>query len=213
MEGKKLIIFDKDGTLMDTAPGSMRAVVRTAEMLGKKVPSEEDMLRSFCGSFGHNIKWLLDLTDEEQIPAIMTYVKLYGEDEGYYDFREYPGMSEVIAELSGRYMLSVATMMYTDFALKSLSAMDVDGCFLTIRGVALDHWVSKLDLIKECMEFAEVTPDETVMVGDSHDDLESAKAAGIDFVAVTYGFDFTEEECREKGILHANSPQELLEIL
>ena len=213
MDGKKLIIFDKDGTLMDASPGSMKAVVRIAETMGKPVPSEDQMLKSFCGSFGHNIMWLLGLKQEEQIPAIMSYVKFYGEDEGYYDYKEYPGLSDTIVELSGKYMLSVATMMYTDFAEKALASMDIDGCFLTIRGVALDHWVSKVDLIRECMEFADVTPEETVMIGDSHDDMESARATGVDFIAVTYGYDFTEEECREKGIPYARTPAELLNIL
>ena len=213
MEGKKLIIFDKDGTLMDASSGTRKAVITMAERMGKRVPSEEEMYRSFCGSFGHNIKWLLDLTDDEQIPAVLEYVKVYGEQEGYYDFREYPGMSDVIAELSGRYMLSVATMMYTDFALKSLQAMDVDGCFLTICGVALDHWVSKTDLIRECMEFAECTPEETVMVGDSRDDMESASEYGVDFVAVTYGYGLTEQECQSEGIPFARTLQELLRIL
>ena len=213
MDGKKLIIFDKDGTLMDASPGSAAAVVRIAQHMGKPVPSEEKMLSSFCGSFGHNIMWLLDLKQDEQIPAIMDYVKFYGEDEGYYDYKEYPGLTETIQELSGKHMLAVATMMYTDFAEKALASMDIDGCFLTIRGVSLDHWVSKADLIRECMDFAEVTPEETVMIGYSHDDMESAKSVGVDFIAVTYGYDFREEECREKGIPYANTPKDLLKLL
>ena len=213
MEGKKLIIFDKDGTLMDASPGTREGVIALARKMGKDVPSDEEMMRAFCGSFGHNIMWLLDLKADEQVPAIMEFVKCYGECEGYYDYREYPGLTDAITELSGKYMLSVATMMYTGFAEKALASMDIDGCFLTIRGVSLDHWVSKVDLIRECMEFAECTPEETVMIGDSHDDMESAQKAGVDFIAVTYGYDFREDECKAKGITYARTPKELLEIL
>lgn len=213
MEGKKLIIFDKDGTLMDSSPGSFSAFEEMARMYGLKLAPRDTWLKALCGSFSHNIKWLFDLKDEEVAEKAVEFVKVYGSIEGYYDFKEYPGVDEMITELSGRYMLSVATMMFRDFAVKSLQAMDLEGCFLTIEGAVLTQWLSKQDLLDRCLSTADVTPEETVLVGDCMDDLESARAAGMDFVGVTYGYQLTEEDCLREGVPFARTPKELLDIL
>ena len=213
MEGKKLIIFDKDGTLMDSSPGSFTAFQALADEKGLTIEPRERWLEALCGSFGSNIKWLYHLDDEQAGPMAIEFVKLYGKLEGYYDFVEYPEICEVVRELAGRYMLSVATMMFVDFAVKTFQAMDIDGCFLTIQGSVLDRWRTKQDMIDACMEMAGVTPDEVVMVGDCMDDLESARAAGIDFVGVTYGYGFTPEDCEREGIPYARTPRELLSVL
>lgn len=213
MEGKKLIIFDKDGTLMDSSPGSFRAFEKLAEEQGLTIEPRERWLEALCGSFGHNIKWLYHLNDDQVVPMAIEYTKVYGKVEGYYDFIEYPEICEVVRELAGKYMLSVATMMFQDFAVKSFQAMDIDGCFITIQGSIMERWVTKQEMIEACMDIAGVTPGEVVMIGDSTDDLESARKAGIDFVGVTYGYGFTPEDCKREGIPYARSPRELLTIL
>lgn len=213
MDGKKLIIFDKDGTLMDSSPGSFATFQAMAEQNNLQAEPRSRWPESLCGPFSRNIKWLFHLDDKQILPMIMEYVRIYGENEGYYDFIEYPGICETVRELAGRYMLSVATMMYIEFAIKSFQAMDIDGCFLTIQGAVLDRYVSKQEMLSACMEIAGVTPEETVFVGDCIDDLESAKEAGIDFVGVTYGYGFRPEDCEKLGIPYARTPAELLDIL
>ena len=89
--------------------------------------------------------------------------------------------------------------------------MDLDGCFLTSRGCPYDRWVTKQELINSCLETAGVTPEEAVMVGDCLDDLESARKAGMDFVGVTYGYGFSEEDCVREGRPFARTPKELLD--
>ena len=213
MDGKKLIIFDKDGTLMDSSPGTFAAIELMAEEQGLPVAPRERWFDSLCGSFAANMIWLFGLKKEQIPEKAADFVKTYGRIEGYYDFKEYPGISDMVTELAGRYMLSVATMMYRDFAVKSFQAMDLDGCFLTIEGTVLTADYSKQDLIHRCMETAGVSPEETVLIGDCMDDLESARAAGIDFIGVTYGYQFTPEMCRELGIPFAERPLDLLNIL
>ncbi|MBE6524713.1 MAG: hypothetical protein E7Z65_07610 [Thermoplasmata archaeon] len=213
MEGKSLIIFDKDGTLMDSSPGSVATIKEMAKRLGKELPPDEEIVRALCGPFGPVIISLLGLDKDRQNEMLLLFVKVYYEQEGYKDFVEYPDMPEVIRELSGRHMLEIATMMYDDFAVRSMKVMGVEGCFLKINGVGPNHLVSKTDLIRECMEAAECTPEETVMVGDSMDDLESARKAGVEFIGVTYGFGLSIEECEKEGIPYAESPKDLLNIL
>ncbi len=213
MEGKKLIIFDKDGTLMDSSPGSFAAFEVLAREQGLTVEPRERWLDALCGSFGHNIKWLFHLTDDQAGPMALEFTKIYGRTEGYFDFVEYPDICDVVRELAGRYMLSVATMMFVDFAVMSFRAMDIDGCFITIQGSIKERWVTKQELIENCMSIAGVEPSEVVMIGDCDDDLESARKAGIDFIGVTYGYGFTPEDCEREGIPYAKSPRELLDIL
>ena len=213
MEGKRLIIFDKDGTLMDTSPGSFATFDIMIKEHGFQAQPRERWLESLCGPFSKGIQWIFGLSDDQVAPMAIEFAKTYGRNEEYYNFLEYPGVDETIIELSGRYMLSVATMMLEDFAIKSFQAMDLDGCFLTIRGCPYDRWVTKQELINGCLETAGVTPEEAVMVGDCLDDLESARKAGMDFVGVTYGYGFSEEDCVREGIPFARTPKELLDIL
>ena len=213
MEGKKLIIFDQDGTLVDTASGSTKCMDEVAKMLGKKVPTKEMEYKALCGPFGHNVKILYDLTDDEVLPAIYTYVKAYDSVEGYFDYSEFEGACDMVRELSGRYMLSVATMMLGDFSVKTLSSLDIDGCFLTIQGTNMTEWLTKQDIINRCLSIADCTPEETVMIGDSIDDLEAARKAGIDFIGVTYGYQLREEDCIRENVPFARKPMDLLDIL
>ena len=200
MEGKSLLIFDKDGTLMDSSPGSVAAIKEMARQLGKELPPDDEIVRALCGPFGPVITRLLGYGDDKQNEMLLFFVKVYYDLEGYKDFVEYSDMPDVLRELSWRYMLTIATMMYDDFAVRSMKVMDVDGCFLKINGVGPGHLVSKADLIRECMEIAECSPEETVMIGDSMDDLESARKAGIEFIGVTYGFGLTAEDCEKEGV-------------
>ena len=67
MDGKKLIIFDKDGTLMDTTESSMRVIEELAKRFGLPTAPRERWIEALSGSFGRNIKWLYSLTDEHAV--------------------------------------------------------------------------------------------------------------------------------------------------
>lgn len=213
MEGKKLVIFDQDGTLVDTSSSSIKCIIELGKYLKKEIPSEITIKNSLSGPFSHNIKRLYDLEDEEVLPAIYAFVKIYDSVEAYYDFQEYPGMCDVIRDLSSKYMLSVATMMLGDFSVKTLGSLDVDGCFLTIQGTNLTEPLSKQDIINRCLSIADCTPEESVMIGDSVDDLVSARNAGIDFIGITYGYQLTPEDCEKYGVPYVSKPSDLLNIL
>lgn len=210
---KKLIIFDQDGTLVDTAPGSVWCFRKTGEDFGRTGISDEEFYSGLCGPFLFNVKRILKLEESEVMPAIIHYVKKYGENGCYRDYNEYPGMREVLAELSERYKLAVATMMFGEYSVKTLTHMGVADHFAAIRGTVLDRFLSKQDIIDECLGIAGCTPEEAVMVGDSPDDLNAAREAGIDFVGVSYGYGFTADDCRREGIPFAEKPVDLLELL
>ena len=213
MDGKRLIIFDKDGTLVDSSPGSFGVFEILAKEQGLTSQPRERWLESLCGPFSEGIKWIFGLKDEQVTPMAIEFAKIYGRVEAYYDFKEYPGVDEVIHKLAGKYMLSVATMMLDIFAIKTFQAMDIEGCFLTIQATPMDRWVTKQELINNCLEIAGVTPAEAVMIGDCKDDLESARKAGIDFIGVTYGYGFKEEDCIREGRPFSRTPMDLLKIL
>lgn len=207
---KKLIIFDQDGTLVDTAPGSVWCFRKTAEDFGRTGITDGEFYSGLCGPFLYNVKRVLDLDDSEVMPAILDYVRTYGEFECYNDYNEYPCMKEVLRELSKSFKLAVATMMYGEYSVKTLTHMGVADLFTTIQGTVLDRFLSKQDVIDECMRIAGCTPEEAIVIGDSPDDLCAARGAGIDFIGVAYGYGFTVEDCRKEGIPYVEKPSDLL---
>jgi len=55
-------------------------------------------------------------------------------------------------------------------------------------------------MIQRCVGLSGISNAETIMIGDSPQDLEAARQSNIDFLAVTYGFQYTEKECVQQGI-------------
>ncbi len=210
---KRLLIFDMDGVLSDSSEGILYCYRKTGEEFGRAdIP--EGLLRSGLGGpFAENIMRILDIPPERTMDAVKVYVSHYIE-KGFDMCSGFPGTREALEALRAKgYVMCVATMMAEEFALRTMERLGLRDLFLSIRGASLKEPVQKRELVGRCLSDAGATADEAVMIGDTEDDLEAAKAVGMDFVAVTYGYGFTDESCERRGLRHARDPKGLSEIL
>lgn len=212
----KLIIFDVDGTLLDTSEGLLASTIYMIDQLGYEMPDEQVLL-SFVGPrIQDSVERVFGLQGEKLQEAVSIFRNHYKEKEVLHA-RPYDGIYDVLSVLKERGVhIAVATNKRQDFTDELMTKYNFSSYMEGIYGTDMAGRLSKTDLINRCLKrFPDCCPQNAVMVGDSYYDAEAAHASGVDFVGVTYGFGFTEEKDLEKwpytGI--ASSPRELINIL
>ena len=200
---KRLIIFDMDGTIVNTATMIAKTINHVRHHMGLEEMEEKLMLRSLndpdidSPSFFYGTKYF---TDEQ--------TKLF---EDYYHknciigVELYDGIKEFLEEYHTKYTFSIATNAHSDFAKKILSHLEVEYYFKYIIGAdmvnkpkpnpeMLDKTIKKFGIEKKM----------AVLVGDSLKDKRAAVSAGIDCVLVNWGFSEHNEDAIEdiKSLKH-----------
>lgn len=185
----KLIIFDLDGTLLDTGKGILKTVASTLEKMGLSVPDEETC-KSFIGP--PLKKRFLELFDSDEKTAD-TFVAVFRDEypkENLFLVDQYEGMMESLTELRKNYSLAVATNKREDFAVALLEKCGMAQFFDAICGSDMASILNKVQIIENAAHKVGVALADCVMIGDSSSDAEAAAQLGMPFVGVTYGYGF-----------------------
>lgn len=195
----KYIIFDFDGTVVNTGEGILKSLQYAFREMGDEVP-ELDELKKFIGppiyySFTHYYNISEDKVQE--------YIKKYRERykvKGIYECELYPHMRELLGTLKDSgCLLGIASSKPEHLIYDVADYLDITKCFDTIVGVKTDNsnHSSKGSIILEAMENLGVTDkSEVLMVGDRHYDITGAKEAGVKACGCLWGYG-SEEEFRQ----------------
>lgn len=190
----KLVAFDLDGTLVDSAADIARAVDKALESLGQRSYGVQQVK----GWVGQGLTKLLKraLTGEmdgEPDPQLLAEAR--AEFRRFYaagiciDTRLYPGALEAIRLLQGRCKLACVTNKSAEFTQPLLKALGVFRCFdAVISGDTVPALKPDPRPLLLAAELTGVAPAAACMVGDSSADVLAAKAAGFRAVAVSYGY-------------------------
>lgn len=213
---KRAVIFDVDGTLLDTTEGVLSSVKYT--IAAHRLPTiAEEKLLSFIGppiqdSFAR--QYGLEGAVLQELAT--TFRERYKEGD-VLKALPYEGIYEVCDELTRRGIaIAVATYKRQDYAEKIMRHFHFDRYTDIIYGADHENKLKKADIIRMCLEAAGVEPAEAVMVGDTEHDALGAAAAGMDFIAVTYGFGFRKKEDAmrfEHTLGAAERPREILNYI
>ena len=212
---KKLVIFDLDGTLLDTIADLATATNHALHQLGYPT-HDTDTIRTFVGN---GINKLLEraLPTEEKSEANVMRMRTHFIP--YYDAHNadlsqpYPGIVALLEELQAEgVMIAVASNKYQEATCKLVAHY-----FPTIRFVEVlgqrEGIPVKPDpcIVADILRQAQVSPKETLYVGDSGVDMQTARNAGVEAIGVTWGFSpRTElEDYHPRGIIdHAHELME-----
>lgn len=209
---KKLIIFDLDGTLLDTSEGILHCYHKTASMLNlKKNPVENDSV-VIGGPLSDGFRTLYDIPDEETLAkAIDTYRKLYA-NEGITKFSAYNGIDTALNKLkSDGYQLGVATLKLEEYAKSMLKNAGLAKYFDIIHGWDGTEKSTKAYTVTKVLFEQKCLAKNAVLVGDSVYDKNGAEIAGVDFLGVTYGFGIKKGDKTNSRFDTVDSPVELSE--
>lgn len=191
----KLVVWDVDGTLLDTSPGLISSTRFMIDSLGLPEISDE-VLKSFVGPrIQDSLKRVYGLTGEELSNAATVFRNHYKEGD-VLKAALYPGISELLVCLhDAGIKMAVATNKRQDFTDSLMAEFGFDRYLDCVFGTDPAGKYVKTDLINMCIDFFPgIAKSDAVMIGDSAYDAEAAREAGVNFIGVTYGFDFESRE-------------------
>lgn len=212
---KKAVLFDLDGTLLDTLQDLMDSVNVTMEKFG--YPTHEyAAIRSFVGN---GVKKLVERAMpkgeiEEHFDAVYSEFKAYYELHMEDRTAPYAGICEMLAALRQEgWKLAVVSNKF-DSGVKAL-VQKFFGEFIPVAIGESETVRAKPapDAPLAALAALGVTAGEALYVGDSDVDILTAKGAGIEDVSVTWGFK-DRDFLKERGAGHlVDTPEELLALL
>ena len=189
-------IVDLDGTLVDTVGDFEQALARTLADLGLPAVDRAFIARTVGRGSMHLLAQTLAHAGgapELLQPAWTHYQRHYADINGSHA-DVYPGVVEGLHAMRGRgWKLACVTNKPRAFALALLEAKGLLPLFEQVFGGDSfeRHKPDPLPLIKTC-EALGTSPARTLMVGDSRNDCEAARAAGCPVVLVSYGYNHGE---------------------
>jgi len=191
----KAVMIDLDGTLLDTAKDLAVAVNLMLNQLDRP-PLDETLVRTFVGKGIPNLvkRALAGALSGEPDAALLEralplYLDCYAGVNGKYTTL-YPGVQEGLEALErAGFPLACVTNKTGRFALPLLRQMRIDAYFeIVIAGDTLPQKKpDPLPLTHTCRHFG-IAPAQMLMIGDSLNDAQAARAAGCPVFCVTYGY-------------------------
>jgi phosphoglycolate phosphatase len=207
----KLILFDLDGTLVETGPGILNSLKKTFKEIGKDLPDDETLERFIGPTLDYSFQTYANISEEE-VPLMVQTFRKYYKSEGIFMGGPYPGMIRTLEWLSERCQLAVATAKPQSSAETVLCHFGLKDYFKTVVGSDfLIKRIEKNDIITKVLEsHLDIPKDKIWMVGDRIYDIQGAKSLGINSIGATYGYGL-DEEFREATHL-IDSPEQLIAL-
>lgn len=192
-----LVIFDLDGTIADTSPGILNSIRYVQKQMGLPEITLEQMYSHVGPPMEESYHRNFGLEGAELSRAV-EYHKEYAAKQGYREIEIYDGIPQLLERMHEEGVkTAVATLKAQATADKIFAEFGLSKMFDLVIGTNSSEPKSKAQLLEECMAKLQCAKARTVLIGDSKYDAEGALQAGIDFIAVTYGFGFrTVEEAR-----------------
>jgi phosphoglycolate phosphatase len=206
-----LIIFDLDGTLIESKWDIAEAVNLTLADLGLSLRAKEEIF-SFVGD---GIKRLLRLAVGEENHA--RYEEALRVFRGHYlahcldRTKFYPGVEQVLTFFTDKYK-AVATNKSLEYTTKILKGLGAHHFAYVVGGDDGYGLKPEPGMLFKIMEALKVTKDRTVLIGDSTNDIKGGHNAGIKVCAVGYGMGNREKMAACQPDWFIEKPEELMEL-
>ena len=186
----KIVIFDLDGTLLDTLQDLAISTNYALESLGYPKRTTEE-IRQFVGN---GIEKLIeraapaDLSQDER-KRVLDCFKLHYADHCEDHTAPYEGITDLLENLVAKKLPIAVVSNKIDSAVQSLCHKYFGDCFAFTAGEREGIRRKPYpDSVLEVLSKAKITPSDAVYIGDSEVDILTAKNAGTDMICVTWGF-------------------------
>ncbi len=188
----RLLIFDLDGTLVDTAPD----ISSCANEVFRKLGHRERSMKDITQAIGRGVRDLmqrligpLDPADPKLSEAVDLFRKLYA-DNLVCESKLYPGVREALEGPLAPLKKALVTNKPHPHTIDILRLLDLSKYFDPVIGTGGD-FPAKPDpaAVLYAMKKYGAAPEETIFIGDSSIDWETAKRASIEFAWVNYGYE------------------------
>lgn len=209
------IIFDLDGTLLNTLEG----LKNSTNFALKKFDCPEITLEQTRSFVGNGVRKLIEraIPNGEKNPdfekCLNTFKEHYSKTM-YQKTVAYDGIEDMLTELKKRGIKTGVVSNKFDTAVKELCKNYFDGLIIVAIGESPDVRKKPApDSVLKAMEILGAKPENTLYVGDSDVDIQTAKNTNLKSVGVTWGFRDRELLEEEGADFIINTPCELLELI
>jgi len=185
----RLVVFDLDGTLVDSKQDLALSINALREEMDLE-PLSLDLIASYVG---HGVTVLVERAlgeqaSEENVQKGVAFFLQYYHQHMLDHTRPYPGVREALEDLRGR-ALAVLTNKPVRFSREMLERLALASHFTSIYGGnSFPHKKPDPVGLRKIMDDLQVSPQQTLIVGDSDTDVLTGRNAGVWTCGVTYGF-------------------------
>ena len=183
----ELIIFDWDGTLMDSAAAIAASLQSACRDLDLPVPSEEQARYVIGLGLNDAMTHILPDLEPSRYPDVVARYRIHFLE---HDARTtlFPGVADTVAQLRDTgFWLAVATGKSRRGLDRALTATGLGPYFHATRCADEGYSKPHPGMLEGLMTELGATADRTLMIGDTTHDMEMARAAGTRRLGVTYG--------------------------
>ena len=187
MQKKELIIFDMDGTLINSGNVITNTINFVRTNIGLDAMPKDELLFNLNNPDINSSEFFYGTSafTDEQTELFSNY---YNEN-CVSDIILYDGIKDMLENVSEHFILTIATNASVEFANKMIKHLDIDKCFDFVIGAnCVPKPKPHPDMLIETINKFRINKKNTVLIGDSHKDTRAACAASIDSILVNWGF-------------------------
>lgn len=210
------VLFDFDGTVVNTGEGILKSLQYSFREMGDEVPTRDELKKFIGPPVYYSFTRFYSIGEDK----VGDYIKKYREKykrEGIYECELYSNMLPLLSALKDSgVILAVASSKPEHLIYDVADYLDITKYFDAIVGVKTDdsNHSSKTGLILEAMEKLNVSDkSQVLMVGDRHYDISGAKGAGVASCGCLWGYGNKEEfiECEADFVV--SDPMEIIKLI
>lgn len=207
-DDRPVVLFDLDGTVLDSAPGIIAAQQAALRDVGVE-PPDQATLRSDLGPPPAVLFARVGVPTELIGDAVAAYRRHYL-GESIENATVFPGVREVLASLRPRLRLATATMKLISTAIPFLDHHRLGEYFDVVGGAAEGGSYDKSVIIEAtCTTLGEPDRRKMIMVGDRHSDISGGRDHRMSTIAVSWGYGGRDELIASGPDLIIDRPDEL----
>jgi phosphoglycolate phosphatase len=207
----RAIVFDWDGTLMDSINKIVETIQSSAKHLGFPVPHYDQAKNVIGISLLPALQQLFNIDDEKQALALFHSYKDHFKNHTQISSSLFTGAVELLEQLKKQgYILAVATGKGRQGLLHNWQHSDTGHFFTTSRTADDAQSKPSSEMLQQILDELSLTADQVLMVGDTSYDMAMAEAIGMDRIAVSFGVHSYDELQKHNPLAVIDSLDELL---
>jgi len=209
----KLILFDLDGTLLDTAPDVHACINWTMAKMNLPLLSLEEAKRAIGPGTNNFFRAVMRTEEEHRLAEFMALFRPFYRQNCLVQSRPFEGVIELLEGLSrfDKAVVSNKSLIVTETIIGGLG---LKRFFRMLTGPeCVEHIKPAPDMIHLCMRRLRCLPEETLVVGDTDNDVLAAQAAGTAICAAGWGYARQEELLALQPDFYVRTPAELKNLI
>lgn len=215
MSKYEFILFDFDGTIVDTGEGILKSIEYALTSLNYPVNSKDELKKFIGPPLVISFREFCHFNEEQIEKAVSLYRERYNK-KGLYEISKYKDLENLLIKLKDENKkIILATSKPEDFAIAILKNVDLYKYFDFIAGSTLDgkrnNKTKVIDYAIKNMNITDIS--KAIMIGDRKFDIEGANNFNMDSIGVLYGYGSYNELSKAGATYIKRTPMDIYEIL